>query len=301
MHVTFWQEPQLWPSDPTGFVFLARAVQTIGAAMFGEEWTTKEVTTDLIRQLPNQANAWPAEDTRALLLLNRPVPLGAHQHAPSDADWATRVIRSAQAASARSQLTEEDWSLAQAEIGRLNQAAQPAIRRLGIVQREIVKCCESGVLASAARPRAGGQMSILATTVWNTEQWHQRFSMCQLNPRKPFDLGFAGDAYCWIFLTSASLDAFLLNLPAANMSAADLPHLSPYLRVMIAVAKKLAITPENQPKKESVVAEIEAAWRDGSPLTSHLAGIMATLLREPGSQLGRRGGRGRNVSGRKKG
>ena len=132
-------------------------------------------------------------------------------------------------------------------------------------------------------------MRILLRTVWNTEKWGQRFYMGQMNPRKPFDLGVAGDGYEWIFLTSASLETYLLGLPAAKISTADLPHVSPYLRVMIAVAKKMAITPENQPKKESVVSEIEGAWNDITPLSPHLAQAMATLLREPGSQMGRRG------------
>jgi hypothetical protein len=64
-------------------------------------------------------------------------------------------------------------------------------------------------------------MFSLSNTLWNTEFWSARFLMCQLNPNKPFDLGFAGAYHSWIFLTSASLDLLLLKLPAAQMSAVD--------------------------------------------------------------------------------
>ena len=51
----FWARPHTWPRDPHGYVFLARAVEEIGRAMFGEEWTGKEVTTEHVRSLPYQA------------------------------------------------------------------------------------------------------------------------------------------------------------------------------------------------------------------------------------------------------
>jgi hypothetical protein len=56
---------------------------------------------------------------------------------------------------------------------------------------------------------------------------------------------------------------------------------------MLGVAEKLQITPENQPKKASIVAELEAAWTLSDPLSANMIEAMATALREPGSQLGR--------------
>ena|SRR5215831_7842144 len=44
----FWAKPHAWPRDPLGYVFLARAVEEVGRALFGEHWTAKEVTTDPI-------------------------------------------------------------------------------------------------------------------------------------------------------------------------------------------------------------------------------------------------------------
>jgi hypothetical protein len=47
----------------------------------------------------------------------------------------------------------------------------------------------------------------------------------------------------------------------------------------------MQITPQNQPKKELVVDEIKKTW--SGPLSDKLVKAMATLIREPESQLGR--------------
>src|SRR4051794_23381094 len=43
----FWMSSGGWPWDPTGYVFLARAVQEIGKAMYGAEWTGAEPCTPI--------------------------------------------------------------------------------------------------------------------------------------------------------------------------------------------------------------------------------------------------------------
>jgi hypothetical protein len=35
---SFWDHPRDWPHDPPGYVFLARACQEVGRAMFGSKW-----------------------------------------------------------------------------------------------------------------------------------------------------------------------------------------------------------------------------------------------------------------------
>src|SRR5262245_45799586 len=67
----FWARPHVWPRDPRGYVFLARAVEEIGRAMFGRDWTGKEVTPELIRSLPHQWQAIPADASYAREILMR--------------------------------------------------------------------------------------------------------------------------------------------------------------------------------------------------------------------------------------
>jgi hypothetical protein len=35
---SFWDHPRVWPHDPPGYLFLARACQEVGRAMFGSKW-----------------------------------------------------------------------------------------------------------------------------------------------------------------------------------------------------------------------------------------------------------------------
>jgi hypothetical protein len=66
-------------------------------------------------------------------------------------------------------------------------------------------------------------------------------------------------------------------------------HLSPYLKVMLAVAKKMGITPTKQPLKKLVQTELDKQWKatGRGKLSETLSGSMATLLREPESSLGK--------------
>ena len=129
-------------------------------------------------------------------------------------------------------------------------------------------------------------MRVVPKVAWNTDRWRYRFVLCQMNPSAPYERVFTSSEHCWIFVTGESLGKFLLTKPFAEIASKDLPHLSPYLRTMLEVARKLAISPSNQPKKEEVIAAIEATWT-GTALSNNLVKVMATILREPESQLGR--------------
>jgi len=226
----FWARPHLWPRDPFEYVFLARAVQAIGRARFGDEWTGEEATTELVK-----------------------LPL----------------------------------ALATQEAQRQQEGQRAIIQRLRTVHQEIVAGCESGELVSAIRLKAGGAMKFVRREWWNTEYWLNRFVMCQLNPSKPFDLGFAGDDYHWIFLTKESLEKYLQRQPFAAVATNIDVHLSPYMKTMLAVAKRLNITRENQPKLEVVVAELRDCWPGLEAPSDRLLRAAGTLLREPESKLGR--------------
>jgi len=220
----------LWPRDPFEYVFLARAVQAIGQARFGDDWTGKEATTEPVKLPPR---------------------------------------------------------LATQEARRQQEAQRPIFQRLITVHKEIFARCESGELVSAIRAKAGGKMTVVRRAWWNTESCYNRFTMCQLNPREPFRLGLEGDDCWWIFLTKKSLEKFLQSQPFAPVAANIDVYLSPYMKTMLAVAKRLNITPENQPKLEVVIAELRDCWPDSEPPSDRLLHAAGTLLREPESKLGR--------------
>lgn len=245
-----WNRETQWPADPVGHVFLARAVQRIGNAMFGGEWLGSETS------LRPAAVSKPTLGHLDLVIIPRRATPSRLE--PPDPNIVTPI-----------------------------KDKEAALRRLRSVYVTVVEACQSGVLVTAARARAGGRMTQLSRTVWNTDRWLSRFDTCEIDVEAPFEHPWKGEG-SWIFVTEKSLDKFLFSLPHHQPTENNLPHLSPYLRTMITVAAKVEISPDNQPKKESLVADICAAWKGPGALTNHLAQAMATLLREPASQSGRR-------------
>lgn len=88
-------------------------------------------------------------------------------------------------------------------------------------------------------------------------------------------------------ITRESLDRYLSAHPFAKPPVGVQHHLSPYMHLMLSVAQRLSITVEHQPKKEIVIEELRRCWPSSVPRSENLLDAMATLLREPGSQLGR--------------
>jgi hypothetical protein len=229
----FWDEPTKWPHDSSSHVFLARALNRIGKANFGEEWTgTEHLMT----------------------------ALGASDHD----------------------------GLAELRRARL-EGMSGGYQRRRKVEAKIVAACQSGALESAYRHHLGGEFTPIPSIWWNTENASQRFEMCQIHPEHPYAQGFAGFGlgFCWIFISSESLERFLVQLPNSEERAGFDFHLSPYMAVMHAVARKMGITPDNQPTKEEIMAELRNAWKAPVKLSENMEKAMATLLREVESQGGR--------------
>jgi hypothetical protein len=58
VNLDFWQTPEFWPSDSPEYVFLARAFNKIGSAMFGPKWGLPEdVSAVEHEQDPNEDNS----------------------------------------------------------------------------------------------------------------------------------------------------------------------------------------------------------------------------------------------------
>jgi hypothetical protein len=150
-----------------------------------------------------------------------------------------------------------------------------AERKVGVA-RIIAKQCEEEKVVTAAR-RPQGEMVPLQWHRWNVDDLRTRFFRCEMC--------LEGER-CWLFVTRDSLAQFIATQPYAVSSPLNAPHLSPYLKVMLSVSAAMEISPENQPAKKLVEYELEKKWNGGT-LSKKLLGTMATLIREPESQLGR--------------
>jgi hypothetical protein len=93
INLGFWSKPETWPHDPDGYVFLARAVDEIGKAMFGHHWTGKEWTSELTpgmdpsliaRRATVQQEAARLCESGKLVFALRPIAGGEMTIAPPD-------------------------------------------------------------------------------------------------------------------------------------------------------------------------------------------------------------------------
>jgi hypothetical protein len=268
----FWLKSSEWPKDASTDVFLARAFDRVGKAMFGSEWEGTEVYTEVSPPIPTlippKSENYKYFESIVRAILKRHVGT----------------------------LTPENWEEARRLHQQKHADANTRVQRRNTVYDAIVAGCQTGFLQTSYRPVAGGAFESIPTVWWNTERTAQRFSYCQINPNDPYAVGVAGDQFCWIFVTAESLAQFLVQSPHSEVASKFDGHLSPYMRVMVSVAAKMQITPENQPKKAAVEAELKTAWTLSKPLSANKIDVMATLLREPESELGRAG----NVGGKEK-
>lgn len=263
----FWLKRD-WPVEGQTDAFLGRAFDRVGMTMFGWEWLGTEVMTELSDPFPDVITP-KSENYQRFEGIARKI-LNIHDM----------------------ELTPDDWQEARRQYKANNFTREVAIRRRHAVCQTIILGCQSGALHARYRPVQGGEFAPIPSIWWNTERNSQRFVRCQINPTEPYSTGFAGDGFCWIFLTDETLHQYLTKPPseAAAKSGPNTKsdvHLSPYLRVMLKVAEKLQITPENQPKKVVVEAALREEWTLPEPLSANMLEAMATALREPGSQLGR--------------
>jgi len=220
VQVEFWKNSIGWPRDNSSYVFLGRAVHTIGKSMFGLQWTGDEPCLDLLQSLPNfpLSSGGRAYFAHELLVKHRPEfnrqPLkwsrGAFGGVPPSVKF-----------------TIEDWEGARAIVAKDHELKMPGVRRFSQVRDRILQLAEAGLLITALREKAGGDPTPIPRSWWNSERISNRFDLCQMNPEDRFGLGSAGDRYQWIFVTRESLTSCtpeLADTVEQHSSAAIIPN-----------------------------------------------------------------------------
>ena len=79
------------------------------------------------------------------------------------------------------------------------------------VQREIANQCLAGILVTAVRRLAGGKMTPLEPSHWNTENYSGRFYRCQMSLTDLFPKRNIIGSH-WIYVTRESLNQYLQGI-----------------------------------------------------------------------------------------
>jgi hypothetical protein len=195
--VDFWTKSYEWPRDGAGFIFLARALHLLGRAMFPDEWTGDETKIELYQSLPDtmpHASSGRAYFAHSLLMKHRP------DLNRETLRWAGDRARGFSTVPPPVSFSKDEWAIALSIVKENHDTHRPAILRLYQVKSRIIELAESDKLITAVRPLAGGNPTMIPSSWWNTERADCRFDFCQMNPKKPFGVGSAGDDYQWIYV-----------------------------------------------------------------------------------------------------
>jgi hypothetical protein len=283
-------ETFIWPRDPTGWVFLGRAVHAVGSAMFPawKRYTPYCLLPDICvgAAIGGEIIAEEDQERYAYWLINV---------RGDDPDYIFRTNRpfdylneevgygsvTAQEWEFACDLSQEEWA-----IGFGNE------RMFNEVQLRFVQEAEAGKLNFGGRPFEGGEPKQMPRDWWFTDRYAARFRSLTINPEEPFaQTTPPADVANHIFVRADDLAALLSSIPAAERlvpMTVPTSTLSPYVRLMLEVHDHLGIDPNLPPKKVNVLHEIESRWSlYNLPPSGNLMNVMATLLRNPESQAGR--------------
>ncbi|MGB9390005.1 MAG: hypothetical protein WCB70_08430, partial [Xanthobacteraceae bacterium] len=196
------KEPDWWPRDPHGYIFLARVVEKIGAAMHSD-WTGEEATTKEIDPLPrSQKDATSFHRQMADVLLTQP---------RSDL-WMIDFLNGR----GDREFSDEDWKTVCEFAQNLHDKRRPALDRLQATQSEIIKRNETGELDLKIRSATGGSWRDFRADWWGIDdKWRSHFNRGRIDPDYPNGdrpSWVREDNDHWIFATVQSLEGVLRDL-----------------------------------------------------------------------------------------
>jgi hypothetical protein len=160
-------------------------------------------------------------------------------------------------------------------------------RRREAVSR-FVEAFRKGSFKCFTRPKKEEQFSELPEPLWFSEKCDHWFHFCDFYLVDD-DIGWSDDRP-WIFVSRDGFETCFGRSSIETNLPLIVDHYSPYMRLMIEVVRDLKINPQNQLKAEDIEKEFLSRWNSSSKherkLTKSLAAKMATLVREPSSQVG---------------
>lgn len=244
------QFPNSWPKAPSQYAFIYAAINLVGAAIFGSDWSGEELLAVTWIESPR------AERTRARVFrptppvphsLSNPRPREPVRYAPIEhvLDWKAEKLH-------------EQWEANRSAAERLNKSVD-----------WIAQKCRDGELRSFYRLRVGGgPVMPMSAHEWNVDIPLMTFVSNGGNNRFCRDLKSAGPFDTFVFFEKDELLNVLRREPNAPLvvSESDLSRLSPYLQGAVRLALRKGYTSrkacETNPVRE---AEIRGAWPDLFP------------------------------------
>jgi hypothetical protein len=207
---TFWRKPDKWPRDAPGYIFLARAFDKIGRAIFPDDWVdaTEYGVVHNYTRLPRSSES-----------ANTQQRLSVHRRLQSEhPNFRRPPLELLHAGSSTFAVvppfSKKEWGTAYDANQALHQKSERVKEQYLKVQFVIAEQCEASHLVVATRSNKDGKMNPWSSTIWNTEaeNWSQRFDKCQFDPFSPMENRGVSQKLEWIFLSTDSLEKVLHKL-----------------------------------------------------------------------------------------
>lgn len=285
-----------WPKAESTKCCMFEALELVGCALFGPEWSGEEL----------HALDWPLQpkvpEAQRLHNMNTLAPINSGGGAKMGRTITIKELPFVQHVIDRNaHLYEFHRAQAVEAEQELWEANRKLADKLTAVVDWIASKCRDGELVSFCRFLSGGQLMAIEAHEWNIESPIARFLakgcysrwFLRPEPVKQWDV--------YLFFDRANLQQVVTNLAHAPVMVpvCEIDRLSPYLKLAI----KLAITKgyvsevhdETQPIRE---AEVKAAWNDalpGIPWSETAGQAIAKVMGFPNASAIQQGRRARSA------
>lgn len=273
-----------WPKAPSQFVFIFEAINLVGSAIFGAEWTGEELASINWIESPKAQLARARQYQKPV----KPIPNSLSEprrrqvtYAPIEhlKDW-------------RAQMLHVDW-----------EQNRRAVKRLFECVDWIAQRCRDGELTAFWRLQTGGGPILpMRADEWNIDNPFSTFVASGGNKRLCRELKYGGPFEIFVFFEKRELQEVLKHQPEVPLivGETDLSRLSPYLRLAVWVALEQGYSSEGDtPKLAERSYQVRRRWDEylpGVPFSESAANQLARFIGFPDAQAianGQRGGRGK--------
>lgn len=169
----FWSSEDLWPREPEGSIFLARAMLEAAPIILGAPLDGKEFTTEWVEDLPFSASLATADQhTFARRLVSRIFPDRAPTMPPLAPLGQGSSMTLGQKFPIDSEpISKEDWDTVRRMVSDRQNEIFPALQKRGRVTEWFAKTVyDRGHIRVFACPLTGGAMINAVPSIWNV-QW----------------------------------------------------------------------------------------------------------------------------------
>lgn len=208
-----------WPIDCGQHIFLGRAVDALGDAMFPSRWRQSDPTApieDPLHMLSIRSSEFrhPRPENFPYLILADELLRERHPHglramspplSRSIADDAAADLRSHRSI----QFSDAEWAEAAVIAGEMANEDVLGLYRYDCVVRELAQAAAAGALQTGAQHPRGGKVAELGEDLWYSSDLACRFDTCRINLEDPFSEDAPSDRDCFLFVDSASLAQLL--------------------------------------------------------------------------------------------